>query len=119
MSYRMDMGMKLRHPDGGRSGQLDSPTLMGRLVPGDKGGMQGGKALERCTCPKTPRKPHLGTFQAQALGVQTQVDARYHPLLRVWVRPVTCRTNRKDDWDASPMTVLEHRCMRHHLAGLP
>lgn len=77
----MDMGMKLRHPDGRRSGQLDSPTLTGRLVLGDKGRMLGGKALERCTCPKTPREPHLGTFLAQALGVQTQVDAKYHPLL--------------------------------------
>lgn len=73
--------MKLRHPDGRRSGQLDSPTLTGRLVLGDKGRMLGGKVLERCTCPKTPREPHLETFLAQALGVQTQVDAKYHPLL--------------------------------------
>lgn len=82
--------MKLRHPDDGKSGQLDSPILMGRLVPGEGVSKQGRKVLKRCTCPKTPRKPHLGTFLAQTMGVQTQVDTRYHPFLRVWVRPVIC-----------------------------
>lgn len=82
--------MKLRHPDGRSSGQLDSPTLTRRLVLGDEGRILGGKALERYTCPKMPREPHLGTFLAQVWVYRARLMPGIIPSSRVWVGPVTC-----------------------------